>query len=475
MAYSLLTMSEVKQLLNREATQANILIRAKYDYSKLELKLSRLIISTIKPNEKPKDRIIIPRDQMVRFFSTSGAKQGRLYKDLKETIFSLNQKPIEIRTDTQKATIYWIGAHGVNLETGDYWFDIPKAMQPFLFALKGNFTSIPLYIYDKFRSPYPARMYEILYSYRHMKGGLVIYKTWQELQEQLGASHTEYSNFKHRILKKCQQLLEEHTNLRFEFKEIKEQGSRKVVGLKIWVYIQKKIKVELNKENTLFPAISDQEQSQQKEIINSIETTLLGWGVNFKTVKECLLDPFSFIEDQNELEKAKEQFKDNKIEFIWDKLEYTNQAQNIKDEASFFLAAIKNNYQNKAKRKKLEKVKKVEAVSKKNQEKIKLEQERQRLNKSYYRSFFTIMETLFIKEPVYYKYAIEETRKKPFSLYKQELTLEENMSDGKIFRLNVLAFIQKDRPEEFGGLIEEFEEKIKQIEDQLKKLLTLKM
>jgi len=469
-----LTTLKSNELLLNEAIQANALIRAKYDYTKGELKLSRLIISQIRPHEQPKDRIYISQSKIHKYLAPNG-KHGSIYDDIQKIIKSLNSKPIEISTKKEKMTIFWLGAHGVNKETGMHWFEIPKAMQPLLFALKGNFSSIPLHIYDKFRSPYPARLYEILYSYRHMRGGLVHYKKWQDLQAQLGASHAEYSNFKLRVLKKSQKELADKTDLRFEYEELKKKGTRKVEGLKFRVFYNKKEILaadQIQKEETvtLFSMVGV-EGDGDNEIIAGIRKTLLGWGIHQSVIQKCLQDPFIMIDDLEVRENAKSSFGANKLNYLWDKMECTAQSKNIKDEAAFFLAAVKNNYQqNSSTKEKVKENKKNRDAEVRLQTKIQLEQQRADLGEKYYGICFDIMNNIFKEDPAYLKSATDKARSIPHNYYNQKLSLAENISDKNFFGFKVLSLIQKERPQFFGSFTKEYNEKMKQIDFQLKEL-----
>lgn len=462
-----------QQLLKQKATQSNTLVRSKYSYTLRELKLSRFIISEINPDDQPRDIIKVSKEKLYEYFKPTNKKYGAMHQHLKKIIKGLNQKPIEIISEKQKAVIYWIASHGVDKETGIYWFEIPKSMQPLLFAMKGSFSSIPLHIYDQFRSPYPARMYEILYSYRNMKGRTIKYADWTKLQDQLGGDHKEYSNFKHRILLKCYEKLKERTDLRFEYEEIKKQGTRKVEGLILTVFYNKKPKNPETEEETItLFSMADATYDQDTENIRAIEKTLLGWGISPEIIQDCIFDPFLFIKDSNKKEKALKDFKSNKIDYIWDKLEYTANAENVKDEASFFLSAIKNNYLSNKKNATNKKIKINKEKAELKQKKIELEEQIADLSKRYYSLFFSIMEELF-KDEEYLDSTVKKVRLLSHNGYKSELSLKENLKRD-MFRYRVLGQVKKDNPTQFEPLEKEFNAKMDDLKEQIERL-TLKV
>jgi len=458
------------QLFKQKATQGNLLIRSNYSYTYRELKLSRLIISEISPQDTEKDIITISREKLFTFLSPNDTKYGSLYKDIKTTIKGLNQKPIEIIADKKKAVIYWVGAHGIDMDTDTFWFEIPKSIHPFLFALKGNFSSIPLHVYDLFRSPYPARMYEILFSYRNMKGREVIYPDWKSLQNQLGGKHDTYSNFKSSILKQCQKQLEERTDLRFEYEEIKKAKTRGVKGLKIFVFYNKKQNELVNKkdEYTLF-SIADH-SNKYSENIKTIEKTLTGWGISPHTVQECIYDPFLFIKDEHLREHALNQYKESKIDYIWDKMEYTLNLETVKDEASFFLSAIRNNYKNK--KQKAEKAAKIknQRRNQSQQRKMELEQELNNFSDRYYDVIFKIMDGLLKNIKGYANKVLNKVKESPHNGFNIKYTLEENLEKTIMFRFSVLAQVKLDYPEHFQQLEAEFNKKKEAIMDEMNSL-----
>lgn len=455
------------QLFKQKATQGNLLIRSNYSYTYRELKLSRLIISEISPQDTEKDIITISREKLFTFLKPTDKKQGALHKDLKKIIKGLNQKPIEIVAKNKKAVIYWVGAHGNDMDTDTFWFEIPKSIHPFLFALKGNFSSIPLHVYDLFRSPYPARMYEILYSYRNMKGREVVYPDWKSLQNQLGGKHDTYSNFKASILNQCQKQLEERTDLRFEYEEIKKAKTRGVKGLKLFVFYNKKPESTIPKkeEYSLF-SIADYSQ-KDSENIKTIEKTLTGWGISPHTVQECIYDPFLFIKDEPLRKEALDQYKESKIDYIWDKMEYTISSETVKDEASFFLAAIRNNYRNK--KQKAEKVAKIKHQRKNQsqQRKMELEQELNDFSDRYYNVIFKIMDGLLKDEQGYSKRVLNKVKENPHNGFNTKYSLEENLDKTIMFRFSVLAQVKQDYPEHFQQLEAEFDKKKKAIMDEM--------
>jgi len=461
----------VNQLLKRKATQANRLVRAKYSFTKREIKLARFIISVIGPDTSLQSRIEIPAKDIGAFLNSSGKKYGSLYRDIEKICQGLNTKPIKLETRDEKQTLYWIGAHGVNLKTQTYWFSIPKEMQPFLFALKDNLSSVPLYVYDQLSSSYSPRMYEILFSYRNMRGGIVVFSSWQELQSIIGGRHVTYSNFKNRILNPTQKELSEKTFLSFTYEEIKKKGSKGVHSLKVTVKYnypkeaRNTVKTEENKALSLF-SLPDKPLEKNQEVEAIIETTLLSWGIDPDMIYQCLNDPFSLIKNP-ETKKTAQNAYPNKYNYIWDKMTYTAEKEGVKEEASFFLAAVRNNYKNRKQRKKQQASQQKLIHEKHNQLLIALESERENLLRHYHSLKLHLMDELFSKDSDYAQATVEAVKRLKHSGYKDEFSADSNQNDNKFFRASMLSQVKQERPNLFAHLEAECEQKRQAVEQKI--------
>lgn len=446
----------VNQLLKRKATQANRLIRAKYSFTKREIKLARLIISVIGPDTQVQSRIEIPSKDIAAFLNSSGKKYGSLYKDIEKICQGLNTKPIKIDTKEEKQTLYWIGAHGLNLKTQTYWFSIPKEMQPFLFALKDNLSSVPLYVYEQLSSSYSPRMYELLFSYRNMRGGTVVFSSWQELQDIIGGKHTTYSNFKNRILKPTQKELTEKTFLSFDYIEGKKKGSRAIESLTIIVKYNypaqeaNKVPIKEDKQLSLL-SLTEKPLEKNQEIESIIEKTLLSWGLSPDMIYQCITNPFTFIKDPEKREEAQNQYP-NKYNYIWDKMTYTADKEGIKEEASFFLSAIRNNYKHTKQLQKQQVKQQQKAKEQQQQMLIMLENERETLLREYHELQLEVMDSLFANDSKYAQKAIKAVKRIKHSGYKTGLSENENVEENKFFRASLLSHVKQKQTDSFTEL-----------------------
>jgi len=329
-------------------TQHNSLVRAKYNYTQREIKVTRLITSKVNPfrDYVPGTGLVVEVEpaEAKAIFAAEGKTYHSIWKDFRQTVANLNKKPITIDTANVEGDIYWTQSCVRDKHTGKYRVRLTEDITPLVAALKGgNFTSIPLTIYSEFKSKYLSRLYEVMYSYRSMRGGVVKFNSWLELAQQVGWTGKVYGHFKNRVLKEAEQVFPKKTILSIEIEEIKRPGSRAVEGLRFTITTRNPTK---KSEHSLFPELSDNYEQAAKEVRHQ----LIAWSVDELVIEKLISDPFQYIKDEKEREKLRGAYT-TPIDYLWEKMDYVGHANDVKQEAAYLIKAIQHNYTSKKQKK----------------------------------------------------------------------------------------------------------------------------
>lgn len=328
--------------------QSNDLIEALYSpaLTARAHKVARLIFSLISPEDKDLKLYSITIDAMKRYLGyKNDVTWGRFQDDLRDIADRLNKEPIVIKTTENILTAYLIAAYAVDYKKGVVTFEIPLLLKPFLLELKRNFTMYPLLYIPKLKSSYSIRLYELLYQYKSIG-----HRTFEleDLQKKVGSEYDLYGDFKRKVLGIAQRDLEEHTDIRFEYKEIK--NVRKVSALKFSI-IANQPKQDAPKQ-TILNFLEEAVQVDEKpEVTNDILQILVGWGMNEKSLSKYTNLGFNVIIDDAAREKAEircgtlEKYYQEKINLV----ENASNARNTEGGANrvgFFIKALQEDWQN---------------------------------------------------------------------------------------------------------------------------------
>jgi plasmid replication initiation protein len=328
--------------------QSNDLIEALYSpaLTARAHKVARLIFSLISPEDKDLKLYSITIDAMKRYLGyKNDVTWGRFQDDLRDIADRLNKEPIVIKTTENILTAYLIAAYAVDYKKGVVTFEIPLLLKPFLLELKRNFTMYPLLYIPKLKSSYSIRLYELLYQYKSIG-----HRTFEleDLQKKVGSEYDLYGDFKRKVLGIAQRDLEEHTDIRFEYKEIK--NVRKVSALKFSI-IANQPKQDTPKQ-TILNFLEEAVQVDEKpEVTNDILQILVGWGMNEKSLSKYTNLGFNVITDDAAREKAEircgtlEKYYQEKINLV----ENASNARNTEGGANrvgFFIKALQEDWQN---------------------------------------------------------------------------------------------------------------------------------
>jgi len=219
------------------------LIGARYQLSTIEQKLVLSIISLIQPTDTDFMHYQIPLNN----FDTLIENNNHLR--LKEACKSLMSKPLEIYDGNDWLIFNWFSHIRYKGKDSLLECSISPELKPYLLELKGNFKSFDLKYILPLQSSYSIRLYEIL---KKNENTVRVKFELEELYNILKVpdSFKRYDNFKRKVLNIAEKELIQHTDIFFEYEEIKT--GKKVTGISFRILI--------NRDNTVNKEISEQEK-----------------------------------------------------------------------------------------------------------------------------------------------------------------------------------------------------------------------
>ncbi len=234
-------MSEFLVSVNKDnkVKKSEALIQSRYDLNPLPIKFITAVISALKPSDEVDKRYIFKvRD----FIELINEDYSNIYTYLKEAVKELLQKPIEIKTETGWIMTNWISSAEYKEGEGTITFLIDPLLRPYLLEAKERFLTYSLHNILFLKSKYSIRIYELLrdwynQEHRYQKNTIKVEKIielkWLRKTLKLPESY-KYNDFKRFVLRKAQRELSEHTDIEFDFDEIKT--GRRITHIKFKIF-----------------------------------------------------------------------------------------------------------------------------------------------------------------------------------------------------------------------------------------------
>lgn len=212
---------------NNLVVKGNSVIESIYDMSALELKLTIIAISRI-----PKDTtdFILTKISIEDFSKITHTNKNHLYSKVKTICDNLGSKTLKIfNKEKNRYIVYpWFSKLEYYINEGIVELEFNEKIKPFLLLLKKNFTQYNLKDIINMNSRYSIRLYELLKQYENIgtrKFELDDFKVFLNLD----SKYQFYANIKSRILEPARKEIEETSDIKFTYREIKR--GRKIVGL----------------------------------------------------------------------------------------------------------------------------------------------------------------------------------------------------------------------------------------------------
>ena len=223
-----------------EVKKADVVVKARYKLNSLSLKFITTLISSIKKDDGVSQLYVF---KVKEFKELAKLKRKDLYWAIKESLKELLEKPLYIPKGKNKdensfLMMNWVSSAEYKDGEGIIEFEISNKLRPYLLEAKEKFLKYRLENILPLTSSYSIRIYEIL-------------KDWYEVNSRYG-NKTEknikidelrdileipksyrFNDIKRFILNKTKTDLEKHTDIIFDFEEIKT--GKKITHLKITI------------------------------------------------------------------------------------------------------------------------------------------------------------------------------------------------------------------------------------------------
>src|SRR5690606_6239862 len=235
-----------KRLSNKlPVVKRNPLVEAKFKTTALEYKILMVAASKISSHDKVLKDITFTVEEFCSLLDVE-VEGGGMYDYMKRSCERLVGKPVSVRNEIMKEyvpdlevdnngyTIFpWL--HHIKYDNSTVKIRFHEYMKPLLLYVLGNeeYTKYLLENIMKCDSFYAMRIYELLKQYQKVGERLI---ELPELREMLGIGKKEYAlyaNFKKRVLEQAHKEINEKTDIRMDYEEIKQ--GRKVVAIKFYV------------------------------------------------------------------------------------------------------------------------------------------------------------------------------------------------------------------------------------------------
>ena len=268
--------------------KSNYIVEASYKLSLGEQRVIYVLTSLISSD----DTEFRPYKISVKEFTDIlGSKSKDMYSQVSKYVDELRDKDLTIVKEKSVLKTKWLSSAEYFINDGYVELCFDPKLKPYLLMLKERFTKLSLSQMVSFKSQYSGRIYELLKQYIKIGERTFIIENLKGL---LGIEYGEYrlyADFKRKIILKSQKEINEKSDIKFEFEEIKT--GRKVTSLKFYIKSNKSNVIESKKEIKSIKAKAIEEVSVTEseentiyyEIIDKIKV-ICGEKISLKNAKE---------------------------------------------------------------------------------------------------------------------------------------------------------------------------------------------
>ncbi|MED4292959.1 replication initiation protein [Priestia megaterium] len=267
-------------------TKSNILIESTYKLSLQEQRILLIMASKVQPND---ETLKTYRFRAKDFIEIVGNKKGTgFYSYLKEIVNGLQTKILTIKEKGKQRNYNWVITSIYEENEGYITLQFHPSLKYLFLELKEKFTSYQLENVVRLNSVYSIRIYELLKQYERLRKREL---TLEELRHFLAIEPTkykQYGHFKSKVLAVAQKEINNKTDIRFEFVELKT--GRKVTSIEFIITSSPAMnEASAAKEKKLE---SNQESLELADNKNSVQNELENLGVKPEKI-EWLLSEFT--------------------------------------------------------------------------------------------------------------------------------------------------------------------------------------
>ena len=223
---------------NNMVRKSEALTKARYKLNPLALKFVTTIIANLKRSDEVDEKYIFRVKDLADLM---GISYHDIYAEMEEAVEELLKKPLHIKEDNGWLKANWISSARYEDGKGTITFRIDPDLRPYLLTLQEKFLQYKLENILRLRSGYVIRLYEILKDWYNQtsrydnskKVEKIVEVQWLRETLEVPKSYQYSSHLKKLIIEKAKEQLAEHTDIIFDYEEIKT--GRKVTHLKFIV------------------------------------------------------------------------------------------------------------------------------------------------------------------------------------------------------------------------------------------------
>src|SRR3712207_1369191 len=285
--------------MNKEylVTKSNYFImNSSYDLSLKEQRLILILASMVQPDDEEfKPYIFRINDFMKLLDVDTKTKYCEIPKITKE----LMKKVFEIKEGKKSIQVAWLSSAEYEKGSGTVELQFSPKLKPYMLKLNKLYTSYKLTNILNMRSKYSPRIYEFLKCNQFKKQKYIEIPV-KELRRLLKSEniYPKYNDFKRFIIIRTQKELNNLTDIKFEFEEIKT--GRKVTSIRFYI-VNNKHDLEKNKTNQGIAATLDETNSNcndhlipevqnifyKHKVTNYEAECILKKSTDLEHIKEC--------------------------------------------------------------------------------------------------------------------------------------------------------------------------------------------
>lgn len=213
-------------------TKHNELIQSSYKLTLQQQRILLIIASRIQPKDENFKLYQFNTKDIIDILGLSSTS-GSYYTQIRNIVNDLQTKTLTIKTEERETNFTWVITSDYFPKQGFFQIELHPKLKPYFLELKDKFTKYRLENVLKLNSSYSIRMYELLKQYESIRTRRFSVEELKELLAIEPGKYKQYGHFKSKILLHSQEQIEKHTDLRFEFKEIKT--GRKITKLEFFI------------------------------------------------------------------------------------------------------------------------------------------------------------------------------------------------------------------------------------------------
>ncbi|WP_338657192.1 replication initiation protein (plasmid) [Sporosarcina psychrophila] len=213
-------------------TKHNELIQSTYKLSLQQQRILLIIASRIQPKDENFKLYQFNTKDIIDILGLSSSA-GSYYTQIKSIVNDLQTKTLTIKTEDRETNFTWVITSDYFPKQGFFQVELHPKLKPYFLELKDKFTQYRLENVLRLSSSYSIRMYELLKQYESIRTRRFGVDELKELLAIEPEKYKQYGHFKSKILLHSQEQIEKHTDLRFEFKEIKT--GRKITKIEFFI------------------------------------------------------------------------------------------------------------------------------------------------------------------------------------------------------------------------------------------------